>query len=328
MATASTFREYTYTGEADLDAIARLINACREADDLDSRTSVRDLREDFTSPGFDIAHDLRLWKDSHGNVAAIAELWHDNQPNETEFLGSVYFDVHPHLRGDGLEDAAMAWAEQRLREVSPGGLPLVFHTGCRDKLSDRKALLHQFGFTPERYFFQLKRSLQRDIAVPPLPSGWKIRPVDVNSDATAWIAMFNQSFVDHWNHTPLTLEDYQHYTQSADYNPALNLVIETDEGTLVTFCYSAIDPEYNQRLGRKEGHVCLLGTRRGYRRQGLARTLLLAGLQCLQARGMDTATIGVDAQNPSGAVALYQSVGFSEDFRSTVYRKVLSPGLI
>lgn len=325
MATASTFREHTYTGEADLDAIASLINACREADDLDSRTSVRDLREAFASPGFDPDHDLRLWKDVQGNVVAMATLWHDSQPNETEFLGSVYFNVHPHLRGDGLEDAAMIWAEQRLREVSPEGLPLVFHTGCRDKLSDRKKLLRQFGFTPIRYFYELKRSLEGDIAVPSLPNGWKIRPVDANSDATAWVAMFNQSFVDHWNHTPMTLEEFHHYTQSADYNPALDLVIETDEGTLVTFCYSAIDPDYNQRLGRKEGYVCLLGTRRGYRRRGLARTLLMAGLQRLQARGMDTATIGVDAENPSGAFALYKSVGFSEDFRSTVYRKVLSP---
>ena len=327
MATVSTFRCCNYAGEADLGAIASLINACREADDLDSRTSVADLQEDFASPRFDISRDLRLWKDGSGEVIAIAELWHSPQPNKTEFLGSVYFDIHPHVRGDGLEETIMAWAEQRLQEASQGAsLPLVLHTGCRDKLTEHRELLQRFGFAPERYFFQLKRSLKDEIVVPSLPAGWKIRSVEAERDAENWVAMFNQSFVDHWNHCPMTVEDLLYYTSFANYNPALDLVIETDEGTLVTFCYSAIDPEYNQRLGRQEGHVCLLGTRRGYRRRGLARTLLAAGLQRLQSQGMDTATIGVDTQNPSGAVALYTSVGFAENFRSTVYRKVLSPG--
>ena len=39
---------------------------------------------------------------------------------------------------------------------------------------------------------------------------------------------------------------------------------------------------------------------------------------------METATIGGDSQNPNGAVALYSSVGFSEDFRSTVFRKAVA----
>ena len=137
--------------------------------------------------------------------------------------------------------------------------------------------------------------------------------------------MFNQSFVDHWNHHPMTLEDYHYYSTLSDYDPTLDLVIETQAGELVTFCYSLIDSEYNTRLGLKQGHVCLLGTRRGYRRRGLARTLLLAGLKQLQSAGMETATIGVDGQNPNGAVALYSSVGFSEEFRSTVFWKTLTP---
>lgn len=41
---------------------------------------------------------------------------------------------------------------------------------------------------------------------------------------------------------------------------------------------------------------------------GLARSLL-TNLLRLQAVGMNTATIGVDAQNPLGEVGLYQSVG-------------------
>lgn len=325
MATVSTFRPYIYAGEADLEAIASLINVCRIADDVDIRTSVTDVREDYDSPRFDISRDLRLWRDAANELVAIAEFWHTPHADQTEVLGSLYFDIHPHVRGQGLENAVMDWAEQRLRETGQElSLPLVLQTGCRDKLTEHRALLARFGFVPERYFFQLKRSLQEKIVVPSLPTSWKIRTVDAERDAEVWVEMFNQSFIDHWNHTPMTMEDFHYYSGFSDHNPELDLVIETDEGKLVTFCYSSIDVKRNQRLNQKEGHVCLLGTRRGYRRQGLARTLLAEGLRRLQSMGMDTATIGVDGQNPNGAVALYESVGFTESFRSTVYQKVVT----
>lgn len=323
MAIVSTFQPFKYAGETDLEAIASLINACRIADDLDIRTSVTDLREDFASPQFDVTRDLQLWRDGTGELVAIAEFWHSPvQPNDTQILGSLYFDIHPQVRGDGLEDEVMNWAEQRLRETGQSfTLPLVLQSGCRDQLIERSQLLAQVGFVPERYFFQLMRSLQEPTPEQPLPTGWSVRSVEVKRDAEAWVELFNQSFVDHWNHHPMTLEDYYYYTTLSDYDPALDLVIETSAGKLVTFCYSTINRERNQRLGKKEGHICLLGTRRGYRRQGLARALLAEGLKRLQSKGMETATIGVDGQNPNGAVALYKSVGFLEDFRSTVYRK-------
>ncbi|MEM9215357.1 MAG: GNAT family N-acetyltransferase [Cyanobacteria bacterium P01_F01_bin.150] len=322
MATLSTFRPCPYTSEADFKAIAHLINTCRAADDIDYRMSVTDVREGLGSPRFDISRDLRLWRDGSGDLVALAEFWHTPQPDQTEVLAYACFDIHPHVRGDGLESAAITWAEQRLREVGKGlSRPLVLHSSCRDTLTNRREVLAQFGFIPERYFSQLKRSLQETIVIPSIPDGFRVRTVDAHKDADAWVEMFNQSFVDHWNHSPLTLDDYHYYCSSSDYNPALDLVLETETGKLVTFCYSRIDAERNERLGIKEGYVNLLGTRRGYRRQGLARTLLTTGLQRLQSMGMETVTIGVDSQNPSGAVGLYQSVGFAEHLSSTVYRK-------
>ncbi|ESA37025.1 acetyltransferase [Leptolyngbya sp. Heron Island J] len=327
MATVSTFRPCQYSSEADLAAIASLINACRIADDLDIRTSVKELREEFANPQFDINRNLQLWRDGTGNVVVIAKIWHHPpEPNETQVRGSLYFDIHPQVRGGGLEGTIMDWAKQRLRAIGQDfALPLVLQTGCRDQLTERRELLAQVGFIPERYFFQLKRSLQAPLPEQPIPAGWQIRCVRGKSETEAWVEMFNQSFVDHWNYIPMTIAEYCYYISLSDYDPALDLVIETSTGKLVTFCYSYIDTERNQRLGHQEGHVCFLGTRRGYRRQGLARALLIEGLKRLRSQGMETATIGVDSQNPNGAVALYESVGFVEDFRSTVYQQEVTP---
>ena len=321
MAAVSIFRPYAYTRDADLEAIADLINTCRAADDLERRTSVAKLREDFADPQFDIAHDLQLWRDDSGELVAVAELWRRIQ---TGVLGSLHFDLHPRVRDGELAKVVVIWAEQRLEEAGQSlALPRVLRSGCRDSLQWQRSLLARFGFTPERYFFRLKRSLNEPIPTPQIPDGWKIRSVDTQKDAEAWVEMFNQTFVDHWNHHDLSLDEFHYYTTLSSYDPSLDLVIETPEGEMATFCTSEIDPEYNARLGLKEGHVDLLGTRRGYRRLGLARSLLFAGLDRLKAAGMETATLGVDAQNPLGALGLYESVGFQKDHSSTVFRKEL-----
>jgi hypothetical protein len=38
---------------------------------------------------------------------------------------------------------------------------------------------------------------------------------------------------------------------------------------------------------------------------------------------MEIAALGVDADNPSGALGLYESVGFALDERSTAWRRAL-----
>ncbi|NES22531.1 MAG: GNAT family N-acetyltransferase [Symploca sp. SIO3E6] len=66
----------------------------------------------------------------------------------------------------------------------------------------------------------------------------------------------------------------------------------------------------NERTVSNEGWIDALGTRRGFRKRGLGRAMLLAGMQRLQAAGVDTVRLGVDSENPSGALRLYKSVGF------------------
>lgn len=324
MATALIFQSSAYVGEADLAAIAQLINTCRVTDQQESRTSVIKLQESFADPQFDITRDLRLWRGANDDLMAVAELWR-LMPNQA-FLGVLHFDIHPQVRNTALADTVLQWAETRLREAGRSqSLPLVLHSWCRDVVEQRRSLLMQLGFAPERYFLQLRRSLQdTPILSPVIPEGWQVRAVDMAQEAVAWVDMFNQTFIDHWDHHSVTVEDIQYEASLSTYNPELDLVAVAPTGQLAAFCASEIDPERNARLGLQEGHVCLLGTRRGYRRMGLARSLLLANLRRLQAAGMTTATIGVDAENPSGALKLYNSVGFERYRSSTVFRKAVS----
>ncbi len=311
----------------DLPAIAILINTCQVADHGENRATVAKLRERYADPSFAVDQDLRLWRNPAGELMAIAELW--RQPPDTEFVSHLEFFIHPQAPTTQLAEAILAWAEQQvLRLGAQFSVPIVLHAGCRDSLVPRRQLLEQFGFKPERAFWRLRRSLTEPIPKADaacdwrLGSVWQLRTV-VPTDAEKWVETFNQTFIDHWNHSPVTVEEFKHWCSRAQYATNLDLVIETDDGQLAAFAYSEINPERNDRLGLQEGHVCLLGTRRGYRRLGLGRVLLLESLHRLQQLGMTTATIGVDAQNPTGAVKLYQSVGFEPYKSSTVYCKVV-----
>jgi ribosomal protein S18 acetylase RimI-like enzyme len=66
--------------------------------------------------------------------------------------------------------------------------------------------------------------------------------------------------------------------------------------------------------------------RRPWRRQGLARALIARSLHVLRERGMDHAALGVDAENPNGALQLYRSMGFQVVKVFTTYRKPLADG--
>lgn len=321
MTTGSTFKADRYRGEADLSAIAALINTCQAANNLENRTTVAKLRENFADPTLDVAQDLRLWRDATNELIAFAELW--RHASEQGLVGGLGFVIHPQAGDEGLADEILAWAENRLLAAGHHlSGAIVLHSGCRDTVTKRRSLLLRLGFQPERYFWRLRRSLTTPIPKATIPPGWQIRSVTTH-DAEHWVEMFNQTFVDHWNHAPVTVAEFRHWTAGANYDPNLDLVVETAEGQMVAFCYSAINPERNARLGLQEGHVGLLGTRRGYRQRGLARALLTESLLRLQLLGMTTATIGVDAQNPTGAVQLYESVGFQHDQSSTVFRKAM-----
>jgi GNAT superfamily N-acetyltransferase len=251
-----------------------------------------------------------IWEDSTGKVLAFGAL-RIPQEDVEPLDGGLWFRIHPEVRGQGLMSDVLAWAEQRMRTIGRDRQVTVqLRAGSRATLHDRIQGLEAHGFQQDRCFHHLWRSLAIPVPASVLPEGFTIREHYGADEADKWVAMFNQSFVDHWNHHPLTVERHLHWLKDPDYRTDLDLVAIAPDGTLAGFCYGSIDPAYNEQKDCKEGWIDLLGTRRGFRRKGLGRALLLEGLRRLKTATMDTVKIGVDSQNPNRADVLYQSVGF------------------
>jgi ribosomal protein S18 acetylase RimI-like enzyme len=84
-----------------------------------------------------------------------------------------------------------------------------------------------------------------------------------------------------------------------------------------------IDHEANAELGLKRGWVNSVGVRRPWRRQGIARALVAESLRVLRDAGMTSAGLGVDAENATGALGVYEASGFLVTRTDRVYRKQL-----
>ncbi len=299
-----------YAGEADLQAIADVFNACEAVDQLEEGASVEELRVDFDSPIFDKQRDFSLWRDATRKLLGFGKLWIPDS-GETVDGRLVAWKVLPSARSSDLALHILAWAETTLREVGEGaGKPITLHLRIQERAAEPIALLNQQGFSIDRYFFTMARSLAAPIPEPVLPVGFTLRQTNGEADAEAWVAMFNESFIDHWNFHPMPIEDFYHELTDPNYRSDLDVIAIAPDGSFAAFCYGCIYPEENRRSGRNDGWIEVLGSRRGFRKIGLGRTMLRVGLQRLQAAGAETARLNVDAESPTGATRLYESEGF------------------
>lgn len=319
-----TLNARSYQNERDLDAIADLINLCNTVDELEQGTSPNELRQSFTNPSFNPQQDTRIWEDETGQMIAYCNIYISEAGNEPKDDADFNFYVRPTARSGTLERDIFAWVEARAQEVRRERQKTVALVAtARSNRAERIALLERQGFQPCRYFFRMARSLAEPIQEPQLPQGFILRNSNPNVDAPTWVEMFNQTFIDHWNHRDLTLEQLNHELKDPNYNSELDFIAIAPDKTFAAFCYCHISPEENARSGRNEGWIAVLGVRRGFRKQGLGRAMLLAGLHALKTAGVETAKLGVDADNPNGALKLYKSVGFYPLHTTVVYRKNL-----
>ncbi len=318
--TTVTITMRPYAGEGDLQPIADLHNRCAAFDGLNDYMSVGELGMDLSMPSFDQARDLQVWGDSGGRLLGYGRLW--VAESDQGLGGRLWLHVAPEARDLDLEPQIIGWAEERMREVGrERGKPATLRSGAVAGQAERIALLERHGFSADRYFFTMDRPLDAPIEEAALPAGFTLRYMDKAQDVEAWAAMFNQSFIDHWNHVPLTVEELRHWLTAPTYRPELDLIAVAPDGTLAAFCYCEINPDENAHTGRSDGWVRVIGTRRGFRKLGLGRAMLLAGLRVLRAAGVENARLGVDADNPTGALRLYESVGFHKTETRISYRK-------
>jgi mycothiol synthase len=311
----------------DLPAVVDVLNHSEAADRLDRGTSEQELRQSWTSPGVKPErHAFLAVVDSEVIGYGRVQLLAGNQ--QTGF--STFHcagRVLPSWRGRGVGTRLFAECERRAQSrIDEATTRTVYLDAYADKRQQDVAELYAaFGLSPARYFFDMVYDAVETPSEPCYPAGYSARTFVRGQDEERALRVMNTAFEDHWGFVPLPLEDLLYWVNTPVFDPQLTVLGLDPGGHVVGECLCMIDPERNKRRGREEGWVDSLGVLREHREKGLGRALLLDGMRRLRGRGCTHLMLGVDSENPAGALGLYESVGFRECKTSVNFRKVLRP---
>ena len=309
---------------SDWAPLADLQKAVAIADQDDEIQSPENLRiETENKPGFVIARDL-LIAEVDGQIVGHADgtaTIRDGYP-----VHYVCGRVHPDWRRRGIGRALFRWNERRARDraaaepefAGPARGPRNVGERVRTR---RPGALRSEGYAVIRYAFTMvQRHVQEATAVP-MPEGLEIRPVTPDQHRAIFDAD-DEAFRDHFEHRAATEGDFVAVFTQPDLDTSLWQVgWDGDEvaGSVQTWIWK----EENETLGTKRAWLESVSVRRPWRRRGLGRALIAASLVDLRRRGIEEALLGVDAENPTGALALYEGLGFEVKVRAMRYRKAL-----
>ena len=274
--------------EADVPEIARIAS-----EDWPEPTDQDLVRRWWSSPGFDREHDARIETGAYAHVLAFDETraWID-------------------LRGRP-SHALIDWAEERARERGSRVLTGAWMPAAklRDDLRDR-------GFTPIRHAFRMSVDLDDALVQPVWPEGIRLRTYG-DGDARRFYDASNDTFEDTWEPIVPSFDEWSHAVlDRPSFDPSLWFLAE-DDAEVAGFAICRIH-EVDHALG----WVHFLGVRKPWRGRGVGRALLLTALAAFRDRGLSRVSLGVDAENPTGATRLYESIGMRATAHFDIYEKV------
>ena len=161
--------------------------------------------------------------------------------------------------------------------------------------------LRAAGFTVERQVWQMEKRLGGAEPSPRWPPGVSVRTYEDSSDAAAVHGLLDVAFrAAHEVVAPFE-RWHERMTGDSEFDPSWWWLAERDgELAGVALCWTS-------------GWLKDLAVHPGARGQGLGEALCRHAFREMAARGVGQAGLKVDADNPTGAVRLYERVGMRRD---------------
>ncbi|MFG2148786.1 GNAT family N-acetyltransferase [Streptomyces sp. NPDC048696] len=313
--------------KSDVAAWLELRDDTERVDRTGHRVDADDLAEELENPKLDPAEStLTVW-DGERMVAYALVHAPDGAVDAARFNGDAA--VRPGWRRRGLGGHLVAWMDARARARYaqdfthlPGELLIRGKSGD-DNL---RALADAAGFSACRWWFEMTHPLDASRPMPRgVPAGLRLVTFEPAYDEATRLA-HNDAFRDHWDFTELDGTDWRTWVVGArSFRPALSrLLLDGDE--VVAYL---IAEEYDADTaadGTRDCHIGYLATRRSHRGLGAAPALMAATMEAALTQGYDSASLTVDTANPSGALGLYERLGFTTHREYVTYARPLRTG--
>jgi len=228
-------------------------------------------------------------------------------------------------RGRGIREALLAANERRILEMAKGSRARTATIECwaADEANEWRSIVLGAGYQSSWHVVEMLRSDLERIPDVPLPTGLEVRSVHPDEMRLVWEAR-REGHRDEPSFSEDDFDDaaFERWVSGPGFRPDL-WQVAWDGGSIAGMVLNVIDDDANRALGRSRGLVEDVYVRPAYRRRGLGRALVARSLRVHATHGMDEVGLDATAENPHGAIRLYQSLGFAIERSFTFYRKSL-----
>lgn len=304
--TALAFR--LFEGDVDLPGMHTVSQVSLIADGMNMLEDFESFSESYSEFSEMLPAEDVIILESEDKIIGHARVWWKKYSGGRRLysVASFVLPEYSSARRELIERAELRLAD--IASCHPPEVEKAFETQCVGG-TPLEGLFRSMGYSLGRTFFEMVRPLGKteEKKVP----GITIRQVREDELKTAW-SVAREAFrgqrmfaEENWSEERLDAK-----MRSPFFDITLWYVAcHGDE--IVGSVYNYIKPEENQMLDRRRGYisnVCVSGDFRG---KGIAKALICKGLRELESRGMKEARLGVDSENPTGALDLYRSLGFA-----------------
>jgi mycothiol synthase len=260
--------------------------------------------------------EIRTWFE-------LPRLWIQIAARDADLVGYVdvrndgdsRFNVDARTLDAEVASALTEAAEEHARGEEESGVLHGFVQGDDPVLRDA---FEEAGWRSIRYSFQMRIELGDDLPEPVWPEGLTVRTMQFGDEERVYEANMD-AFADHWDFRRQPFEEWRRYTvDHLRFDPALYWLAEDGDeiaGFALNNWHSSGDPQF--------GWVGSLGVRPSWRRRGLGTALLVHTFHDFRSRGATRVGLGVDGENTTGAVRMYERAGMSVVRRNDIYEKRL-----
>ena len=254
---------------------------------------------------------------------------------ETLARSIIFGGVHPAWRGRGIGSLVLAWqlgrARQQLEATADDVVRWVVAFTDERAPQDRR-LFESAGLQLARHFVAMERILAEPIDPPPvLHRGIRLATFSPDlSDAV--LRARNEAFRDHWGSQPLSDEAWRTLIGDPTFRPGLSFVAmatasvlggtETRSGAVeevVGFLLGSVNAADWPHQGFTDSHVPMVGVRPAWRGRHIAQALIARHLEESRALGHERVTLDADTSSATGALALYERLGFRHTHRKLAF---------
>jgi mycothiol synthase len=303
----------------DEEAYVSLFNAAfSDYDDIRSIT-LEEMKKIEEAPSF--STDGMFIAEWNGETAGMVSAYVDKQREELK--GFIqWLAVLPKFRRKGIARKLLEKALKSLRDRGMG----VAETWAQ---SDRKACVHiyeSFGFKRVRIMSMMKRSLDEPFSSTGENKEARIKKIQVQDEREVELLnkLDNEAFKEHFNFRPRTIEETKYTLFDNPWFQRQEWFFAILDNQPMGYAGAGVDEGLNREKSLKWGWILDIGVLKPHRRKGIGTCLMLHALKLLKNTEMDDAALYVDDMNPTGAIKLYEKLGFKILTKNTVYQLKLA----